>query len=234
MTTQEFSSWFDILYNNITSSQAPGLDEYEKSVFLTREQENLVLSLYSDSSPLGSFERTEQLRRDLEPLLEEVVLEPSDIEADHIVKGSQFFDLHPATNLWFIVYEAGRYTPVEGNTCRPDGDFPVEVVPVTYDDLHRIKGNPFRGPNDRRALRLDNGKVAGSSRVEIISKEGLSEYYVKYIRRPRPIILTDLEGDLKVNGENKVSECELHSSLHGLILDGAVKAAISAMNGYTQ
>lgn len=33
MTTQEFSSEFDILYNNIMSNAAPGLDEYEKSVF---------------------------------------------------------------------------------------------------------------------------------------------------------------------------------------------------------
>ena len=36
MTTQEFSLEFDILYNNITSNQAPGLTEYEKSVFLTK------------------------------------------------------------------------------------------------------------------------------------------------------------------------------------------------------
>ncbi len=32
----EFSSEFDVLYNNITSNQAPGLDDYEKSVFLTK------------------------------------------------------------------------------------------------------------------------------------------------------------------------------------------------------
>lgn len=33
---QEFSDEFDVLYNNISSNQAPGLDEYEKSLFLTR------------------------------------------------------------------------------------------------------------------------------------------------------------------------------------------------------
>lgn len=36
MTLQEFSDEFDVLYNNITSNQAPGLNEYEKSVFLTK------------------------------------------------------------------------------------------------------------------------------------------------------------------------------------------------------
>ena len=35
MTITEFSNQFDVLYNNITSNQAPGLNEYEKSVFLT-------------------------------------------------------------------------------------------------------------------------------------------------------------------------------------------------------
>jgi hypothetical protein len=35
MTNPEFSDEFDIYYNNITSNQAPGLNEYEKSVFLT-------------------------------------------------------------------------------------------------------------------------------------------------------------------------------------------------------
>lgn len=42
MTVEEFSDQFDILYNNITSNQAPGLDEYEKSIFLTRAQEDIV------------------------------------------------------------------------------------------------------------------------------------------------------------------------------------------------
>ena len=35
MTTQEFSNEFDVLYGNIVAPNAPALDEYEKSVFLT-------------------------------------------------------------------------------------------------------------------------------------------------------------------------------------------------------
>ena len=33
MNNTEFSNQFDVFYNNITSNQAPGLNEYEKSVF---------------------------------------------------------------------------------------------------------------------------------------------------------------------------------------------------------
>ena len=36
MTVEEMDNMFDVLYNNITSNQAPGLNAYEKSVFLTK------------------------------------------------------------------------------------------------------------------------------------------------------------------------------------------------------
>lgn len=38
ISNSELSNRFDVLYNNITSSQAPGLDEYEKSVFWNKAQ----------------------------------------------------------------------------------------------------------------------------------------------------------------------------------------------------
>lgn len=47
MTNQEFSNEFDVLYNNITSNQAPGLDEYEKSVFLTKAQDEIVKAYFN-------------------------------------------------------------------------------------------------------------------------------------------------------------------------------------------
>lgn len=47
MTNREFSNEFDVLYNNITSNQAPGLDEYEKSVFLTKAQDEVIKAYYN-------------------------------------------------------------------------------------------------------------------------------------------------------------------------------------------
>lgn len=44
---QEFSDQFDVYYNNISSNQAPGLDPYEKSLFLTRAQDDVVKSYFS-------------------------------------------------------------------------------------------------------------------------------------------------------------------------------------------
>jgi len=42
MTTKEFSNEFDILYNSIATNAAPGIDLYEKSVFLTKAQDELI------------------------------------------------------------------------------------------------------------------------------------------------------------------------------------------------
>ena len=47
MTLSEFSTEFDVLYNNITSNQAPSLDDYEKSVFLTKGQLEVLKSYFS-------------------------------------------------------------------------------------------------------------------------------------------------------------------------------------------
>ena len=56
MTTAEFSNEFDVLYNNIMSNQAPGLNEYEKSVFLTKAQNELVKNYFNKKS-LGNQEK---------------------------------------------------------------------------------------------------------------------------------------------------------------------------------
>lgn len=46
MTINEMSQEFDILYNQINSNQASSLDEYEKSIFLTRAQDELVKAYF--------------------------------------------------------------------------------------------------------------------------------------------------------------------------------------------
>ena len=45
MTSEEWSREFDILWNNITSNQAPSLNDYAKSVFCTEALENQIISI---------------------------------------------------------------------------------------------------------------------------------------------------------------------------------------------
>lgn len=66
--SEDWSLQFDLLYNNISSNQAPGLTEYEKSVFLTQAQEAVILDLYKGTSG-DSFETTEEVTRYLSSLV---------------------------------------------------------------------------------------------------------------------------------------------------------------------
>ena len=47
MTADEMKQEFDVLYNNIMSNAAPGLDDYEISLFLTKAQEELLKAYFN-------------------------------------------------------------------------------------------------------------------------------------------------------------------------------------------
>ena len=218
MTTQEFSDQFDVLYNNIMSNQAPGLDEYEKSVFLTNAQEEIVIGMYNSKNPFGdSFERTEEIRRYLSGLIKTYTTTDKKVGYTGLSKSSVFFEL--PDDLWFITYESVNLKD-DGLGCMSGED--ISVIPITQDEYHRIGKNPFRGANERKALRLDlSNKV-----VEIVSKYNVESYLVRYLSRPVPIILTNLADDLSINVISIKTECELNPVIHRAILERAVKLAI--------
>lgn len=225
MTTEEFSNEFDTLLNSYSTLEAFGkplstieFDEYEKSVFLTNAQEEIVIGMYNGKNPFGdSFERTEETRRYLRDLIKTYTTTDKKVGYTGLSKSSVFFEL--PDDLWFITYEAVNLKDAELG-CMNGED--ISVIPITQDEYHRIRKNPFRGTNERRALRLDlGGKV-----VEIVSKYNVERYLVRYLSRPAPIILTDLTDNLSINGVSIKTECELNPVIHRAILERAVKLAI--------
>lgn len=217
MTPQEFSNEFDILYNNVMSNQAPGLDEYEKSVFLTTAQEDLLLELYNGKNPLGdSFEKTEEIRRYLSDLVKTYTTTDKVEKDTGLSKHSVFFTL--PEDLWFITYESVSLEDAKLK-CLDNSD--VLVVPVTQDDYHRIKGNPFRKAKDNRVLRLD----LDSNLVELISEYNISKYFIRYLSKPTPIILIDLPDGLTINNISNETNCKLNPLLHRFIVKRAVELA---------
>ena len=215
MTNEEFSNEFDILINNINVGLE--FDEYEKSVYLTKAQEEVVEGLYTGKITGDSFEGTEQLRRYLADLVKTVILPCN--KAPKGLSNDSVFAVLP-DDLWFITYES---VALNGDTpCINSKE--IQVVPVTQDEYHRIKGNPFRRQNSRRALRLD----VGNSMVELISDEEIRSYLVRYMSRPEPIILLDLPEELSINNVNEKTECKLNPGLHRTILEVAVNMAIKS------
>jgi len=227
MTNEDFSNGFDTLLNSFAyTAHANGevsgqlqLDEYEKSFFLTKAQEQLVQSLYDGRNSNGdSFERTEEMRRMLSDLvMEEKMLPMEDVSYLHGVdKNSKFFTL--PYELWFITYEE---VEVSDGKC---GTSVLNVYPVTQDEYQKIRKNPFRGPGDRRAVRLD----LYDGIVEIVSKYTIGSYYIRYIKKLPPIILVDLPDGLTLEGSSKKSSTVLNPSLHQRILELAVMLALQS------
>lgn len=81
MTNQEFSNEFDVLYNNITSNQAPGLDEYEKSVFLTKAQDEIIKSYFNPrlNKTQEGFDGNERRQIDFSMILKSEIIYPTKI-----------------------------------------------------------------------------------------------------------------------------------------------------------
>lgn len=224
MTTEEFSNGFDVLINSYSSSEPfePGqnslsFDEYEKSVFLTKAQEEIVEGLYTGKITVDSFEETERLRRYLANLVKTAILPCR--KAPHGLSDKSVFAVLP-NDIWFITYES---VTLNGESPCINGK-EVQVIPTTQDEYHRIKGNPFRKPNSRRVLRLDVEEFM----VELISEEDIRSYLVRYLSRPEPIILVDLPDELSINDVKTKTECKLNPGIHRMILDVAVNLAIKS------
>lgn len=233
MTTEEFSDGFDTLVNSYRRRKdfddEEALDtvefsEYEKSFFLTKAQEELVLGFYTGKNSSGdSFESSEELRRYLSSLVSEKKLNPITTSSGSplgIEGNSKFFTL--PSDLWFITYESVR---VSNSRCADKNI--IKVYPTKQDEYQSIKDNPYRGANGRRALRLD----LSDGIVEIVSTYSVTEYYVRYVKRLSPIIVVELPNGLTIDKKKHITECTLHESLHRRILDLAVMMALRS-KGY--
>lgn len=226
MTNAEFSSEFDIMYNNIMSNAAPGLDEYEKSVFLTKAQEEFIIGLYNANAG-SSFERDEEARRYLGNLVSTWETDEKLADLLGLTRSSVFFKI--PEDVWFITYESAIFDD-ERLGCLNKEE--AVIVPVSQDDFYKINRNPFRGASKGRALRLDN---AGNV-IEIISDYNISKYLIRYLKRPEPIVLTnlwDIDEGLSINGVAEQTECKLNPVTHRAILDRAVLLAKAAWSGGT-
>lgn len=230
MQLEEFSNQFQTLVNSYVRFKnfddqeildSIEFDEYEKSIYLTKAQEELVLSLYNGKNSFGdSFEKTEELRRYLSNLVEVASLEPITTTNGHplgVESYSTFFTL--PDELWFITYEA---VITSDSACGKGGT--MDVYPVTQDEYHKIKRNPFRGANNRRALRLDLSEGV----VEIVCKYDVTNYYIRYLKRLEPIVLVDMPNGLSIDGKSDANPCKVHSSLHQRILEMAVMMALES------
>jgi len=203
MSTAEFSSEMDVIYENINKNGAPGLTEYEKSVILTHAQEFLVKETLKVDPSADSFPE----------LIKTVISTPS---------GNAGFGglLFPApTGILKVLNENAT-----------DGTDVYTVLPISHTQLKEKHSKPYKYPARRRAWRIGANDGSYLPEVEIYARPGivLTNLSTRYVEKPTPIILTDLAAEIPpetIDGVSAVTECLLDEGLHRDILKIAVGLA---------
>ena len=221
MTSVEFSEGFDLYYNNITSNQAPGCNEWEKSMFLTKGQDEVLMNYFTSNSKgnnLGQgFDDSAKRQADFSTLMKVGKCSPTTV-TDKIDNRSSVYTF--PSDVYIMVNEVIQTT---------NGKI-LQVIPVRFDEYTRLMSKPFKRPNKNQAWRLLNsGSVSGNSssrKAEIITnvEDTIGSYSVRYIRKPKPIVTADLDG-LTIEGYSTITECEVDPILHEAILQRAVELA---------
>jgi hypothetical protein len=242
MTTQEFSTAFDTLLNTYNSSKPFGeaasnqeitLDEYEKSIFLTLAQD-LVIKEYFDSTLNSSgqgFDTSSRRQLEFSSLIVTKELDKAQDDEENMpvmTHPNGVFYKFPKDAL-FIINER----------ILVDGKYHV-IVPINYDNFNRIMSKTYTQPLKKQCWRIINSvHLNDEVLVEIVAPKlknedpEVSEYIIRYIKQPSPIVLVDLSADgLDINGVRIVSECTVSKNLHQDILKKAVELAISSKGSY--
>lgn len=229
MTNPEFSNEFDVLYNSITSNQAPGLDDYEKSVLLTRAQDD-ILKAYFDP-------RTNKTQQGYDGSeIRQIDFSMVTVVKDYEEQAFSTAVLDPRPNNKSIALEGNILIPInEQLVVMRDGRTEyLQVIPITYDEYRRLMSKPYKRPLKYQAWRLMNTSDS-TNKADIIAgpNDTFIKYSMRYVKRPRAIILSDLDG-VTLDGNDKAQTCELDPILHPEVLQRGVELARAYYTGDLQ
>lgn len=150
MTTQEFSIEFDILFNNINSNQSQGFNEYEKSVFLTHAQTELIVNHFSMLNNKREALNTSAMRDSEYSSLFKTISLNNGIVQDLVPEQS----LYPNRVKRFIL--ENNYLVITNEICdivKKDisgnilDRIKTNVIPVHYAEFSRLMSLPYKEPN---------------------------------------------------------------------------------------
>jgi len=186
MDADQLNIEFDILFNNISSNQAPGLNKLEKSTFFTEAKEDVVKQLYSGGA--GPFEQTEEVTQYLRTLVKQVNYSVDEPNQSVVVQYD--FTLQP--DCWTIVYEQVN---VSVSGCVDGRGNPIYqqivVKPISHDDFAKMMDDPFRKPDRRSVYRLLIGDMA---QLYSDNSVRITGYSMRYLANPGKVYLKEFSG----------------------------------------
>lgn len=255
MTTQEFSDAFDTLLNSYASQAVFGegasksevvLDEYEKSVLLTQAQDTVVKSyFYGNQNSQGQgFDDSIRRQVDFSSLIKIATLDKAEDQESVFDDRGIIYTMPPKVvdgqsvpNTTDVLYILNEKLIVKQGENEKGKDY--VVIPLNYKEYDREMSKAYAQPFKKQAWRLfQNNQTGFDVQSELIPMWNIAEevkeegpiiltYRVRYVKRPDPIVLTDLPNGLTVDGVSKVSECTLNPIVHIDILNKAVEIALT-------
>ena len=174
MTGPEFSDQFDVLFNNITSNQAPGLNEYEKAVFLTKAQDELVKNYFlPQSNPKqAGFDDNQKRQMDFSLLMNTHGATPiagagstaGAEDYDPMGRGADVYDprgrlFKMPSDLFIPINESLRFvvkteSGYHGSDIYYTTKFQRQVVPLSMEEYTKQMSKPYKEPLKYQAWRL--------------------------------------------------------------------------------
>lgn len=227
MTTFEFEQEFNIQYNNIMSNIAPGLDSYEISVFLTRAQSEILKNYFNPKGNkyVEGFDDSRKRQIDFSSIT--TVMSPAPYDGFGYIPFDDRSSMYliPNTVLFVLNETANKFS--NGISLL------INIVPISYEEYSRNISKPYKLPFRNQGWRLSQVAEDNQKVFEIITGESgqLSNYKIRYVRKPNPIIIRDLYDGLTIDGVSVRTECELDSILHQEIIQRAVELAKASFTG---
>ena len=241
MNVSEFSLEFDVLYNNITSNLSPGLSEYEKSVFLTRAQEQIVKNHFGIKSNPKQEGLNNSIKRDTDfsTLFKTVSFNNNGITEILNPTNTLNTRVRRFTIKEDYLFIINEFCEIEKQDSAGNVDTQLTtVVPLHYSEFARLNSGPYKEPNLHETWRIISDVITvNESTFDLYIRYNwtLINYIIRYIKKPNPIILEDLSiQNLTIDGKHAVSNCELNPILHQEVLDRAVELAKVAFLGNTE
>lgn len=154
MTINEMSQEFDILYNQVNSNQASSVDEYEKSVFLTKAQDELIKAYFDPRGNkfIEGFDDGQKRQYDFSLLVVNKKLD--EIDPDEVEQ----YD----PRSYMYVMPSDLLLTLNESVFEQNGGvkYIYQVIPITYDQYHVLMQKPYQYPTKRSVWRLITGQVS--------------------------------------------------------------------------
>lgn len=242
-TAIELSNAFDILYNNVNSNKSPGIDEYEKSYFFTKAQDELIKRYaFAHTNALHSgIDGSQKRQIDYSTLITTKELQRNTEANSYNGTNYDLYDF--PTDALFVLNESvynqveageeedqdGNIKPIYENTNDIRIKKERQVTPITFDQYTALRQKPYPFPPRTQVWRLLHS-YADKVISEIISPEPFTKYVIRYVKYPSPIVLENLEEDMSIRGVSEITLPILPEQMWEELIQSAVEIAKQAYN----